>query len=318
MIGIGKYSGMDDLIGVSKDYDNIFHTFYKQFGYSIILKDEDNNLLYCNKNNDKISKLTKRNYKLHWKYDEIEDFVDGVARVASDSTNEHDGLLFFISSHGESDSVILDSECEEISLIQIFYPFFGEKSPYLLDKPKIFVVDACRGSMRAKPIQSPKTDKSKAEAKMEHDDGEKNGDPDFGKSNKSVNSHDNDSNDEKMQDSQNKDFVFRGNVNDGDDNNNKNNIKLGNQYYHSQANTRFIYSNPDGYAAVDAGSKGGYLIQSTKKIFCNQPAIYDCSLDNIVNQIRAKTRDLVGNGVMQNVQDVNHMNFDVFFKPQQM
>ena len=38
------------------------------------------------------------------------------------------------------------------------------------------------------------------------------------------------------------------------------------------------------------------------------------NLDSIVNQIRLKTRELVGKGVMQNVQDVNQMNFDIYFK----
>ena len=83
--------------------------------------------------------------------------------------------------------------------------------------------------------------------------------------------------------------------------------------YHEQANTRFVYANPDGYAAVDAGIKGGYLIQAVKKVFCNEKEIYNSNLDSIVNQIREKARDMVGTWTMENVQDVNHMNFDVFF-----
>ena len=84
--------------------------------------------------------------------------------------------------------------------------------------------------------------------------------------------------------------------------------------FHAQANCRFIYANPDGYAAVDGGKNGGYLIQATKQIFGKKSVIENQSLDNIVNQIRLKTRELVGKGIMQNVEDVNLMNFDVYFK----
>ena len=59
-------------------------------------------------------------------------------------------------------------------------------------------------------------------------------------------------------------------------------------------------------------------IQSTKKIFCNENEIINNNknnnLDNIINQIRNKTRELVGTAVMQNVEDVNKMNFDVLFR----
>ena len=82
--------------------------------------------------------------------------------------------------------------------------------------------------------------------------------------------------------------------------------------FHNEANCRFIYANPDGYAAVDGGKNGGYLIQATTKVFNNYD--YKKNLDNVVNQIRLKTREIVGTGPMHNVQDVNHMNFHVYFK----
>ena len=84
--------------------------------------------------------------------------------------------------------------------------------------------------------------------------------------------------------------------------------------YHNEANCRFIYANPDGYAAIDGGASGGYLIQATKYVFNKIDDIKKKNLDSIVNQIRLKTRQLVGKGSMENVQDVNHMNFDVYFR----
>ena len=84
--------------------------------------------------------------------------------------------------------------------------------------------------------------------------------------------------------------------------------------YHNEANTRFLFANPDGYAAIDGGIKGGYLIQATKHVFCKLDQIYQKNLDNIVNQIRLETRKLVGSGTMQNVEDVNRINFNVLFQ----
>ena len=84
--------------------------------------------------------------------------------------------------------------------------------------------------------------------------------------------------------------------------------------YHSEANCRFIYANPDGYAAVDGVTKGGYLIRATKHVFNKQDAIENENLDSIVNQIRCKTKRLVGTQVMELIQDVNQMNLDLHFK----
>ena len=64
--------------------------------------------------------------------------------------NNHDSILLIISSHGDSDGVILDTDCEELSLLIIFATFFGRECPYLLDKLKIFIIDACRVSLTSK------------------------------------------------------------------------------------------------------------------------------------------------------------------------
>ena len=55
--------------------------------------------------------------------------------------------------------------------------------------------------------------------------------------------------------------------------------------FHTQANCRFIYANPEGYAAVDGGKNGGYLTQATKHVFMKKNSIENENLDSIVNQI---------------------------------
>ena len=83
--------------------------------------------------------------------------------------------------------------------------------------------------------------------------------------------------------------------------------------FHSEANCRFIYANPDGYAVADGGQNGGYLIQATSFVFATEKEIEFQSLDHIINQIRKKTRQIVGTGTMENIQDVNQMNFQIYF-----
>ena len=62
------------------------------------------------------------------------------------------------------------------------------------------------------------------------------------------------------------------------------------ELYPIEANCGFINANPDRYAVVDGGTKGGYLIQSVKHVFNIKNDIVNENLDSIVNQIRSKTR----------------------------
>ena len=58
-------------------------------------------------------------------------------------------------------------------------------------------------------------------------------------------------------------------------------------------------------------------MRSIKNVFSMKDEIVKQDLDDIVNQIRSQTRELVGQGVMQNVEDVNRMNFKVYFRPRE-
>ena len=447
ILGIGDYDGMANLDGIIKDYKNIIHTFYEKFNYSIIFKDSQNKLHYCNRSQNK--KLKTKQFKIRWSEDEIDDFIQNIVETVTNENNNHDSMIFFISSHGESNGVILDSDCEEVQLLRIFYPFFGQQCPELIDKPKLFIVDACRGSMRSKVFTTTKT-KSKIKANTTVDktisinsnsDETKDDNSNSGNTNNSdaINAGTKTSNTNSDIDAS---FKFFDNDNDGmisfedlkitfekigeqlsdsDINNiikefdkNKNNfidknefsdlmnekqynincstsipmekdnkkpndttkynviesdkskpIRGGNgnkfdttnandalktdtmskdksmsedendenkeskveskqdddqfedfkekAFYHCEANSRFIYANPDGYAAVDGGINGGYLIQATKKIFCKHPEVFEQDLNGIIDKIRVKTKELVGKGAMQNVEDVNRMQYTIFF-----
>ena len=149
ILGIGDYKGnMNDLIGVEQDYKNIIYTFYEKFGYSVAFRDDRNNLQYCNKkpkyklNQKKFKpKSINAKFKLQWTGDEISTFIDEIVDILS--KNNHDSLFLVISSHGDIDGVILDSDCEEVLLHSIYHQFFGQKCNEMLNKPKIFLIDSC-------------------------------------------------------------------------------------------------------------------------------------------------------------------------------
>ena len=340
ILGIGKYDGMEDLIGVEKDYKNILHTFYNQFSYSVVFMDDNDKFHYCNlapkyKNPHEKKLKSKPSFKIEWTEDEIDDFLNSIQKIVN--KNRHDSILFFISSHGDQDGVILDSDCTEVQLIEIFNTFFGEGAPFLLDKPKLFFIDACRGSMKSRIDL--KDDEHKTKGRHGNKDKDKNitfrgkeqTDKKENKEIKEKNEKKESDNNDNDNDNDNKDSDNNsGNPNLNDNNSNsksvngKNNKGKRNRakskfehdlsaLYHNEANCRFIYANPDGYAAVDAGKNGGYLIQSVKHVFCRKESVMQHNLDDIVNQIRSKTRQLVGTAAMENVQDVNHMNFIVYF-----
>ena len=312
ILGIGEYDGMPNLIGVTKDYKNIIYTFYKQFGYSVAFYDSKNTLHYCNKkpNTDiQQTKLQTKDFKIKWCYDEIKEYVTKINQIVA--KNNHDSLLFFISSHGEQDGVILDSDCEDVQLMSIFDQFFGGKCPTMLCKPKLFFVDACRGPMtsRIKVKLNPSTQSNTPDPKIPKASQKyESGLPTIAElTNSGVKSG------HTVSGSGVRGRTDSANKSTSKHSQKKRNTSLKN-LFHNEANCRFIYANPDGYAAMDGGANGGYLIQATKYVFNKIDDIEKKNLDNIVNQIRLKTRVLVGKGSMENVQDVNHMNFDVYFQ----
>ena len=315
ILGIGKYNGMHDLIGVSTDYKNLLYTFYQQMKYSACFMDNKNSFQYFNRSISKSKSKSKSKrksskdksqlkpgdnnlkpimsqaFKLEWSDDEIDDFIKNVKKTAVE--NKHDSLMVFISSHGDTDGVILDSSCGEVELTEIFSPFFGDECIYLLDKPKLFFVDSCRGGRKSRiSIKKEKTINDK-KVKTRGESLNKTKQKLTIITDNKENSENNKENDEKS---------IVSSIGSRLDN-----------LYHNEANIRFLFANPDGYAAVDGGIKGGYLIQATTDVFGKQDEIYKQNLDSIVNQIRLKTRKLVGTATMQNVEDVNHFNFNVFF-----
>ena len=300
IVGIGNYDSgvMPSLIGVNQDYANIIFTFYHKFGYSVLYKNKNNECVYKkDKNKEQVSiHQLKGNVKIHWNSDELEDFFTQSTNYVE--SNKHDSCIFIISSHGEAEGVIIDSEGEEYSLEFLFYQYMGNSCEYLVDKPKLFFVDACRGKLRANLVKSQNNSTSM-------DSGSKNTKMN---SNTAIQMVVVENDDEKKCSSNDRKMVA-----DELEWKEKDMIKINNASYHPRANFTIVYANPEGYAAGDGGIKGGYLIRAMTRIFSTLDVSLNDSLDTLVVKIRNQSKEMAGTGAVQCVEHVSSMTYDVMF-----
>ena len=311
MLGIGKYDDYPSLLAMKKDYKNMVHTFHDVWGYTFMYKcsKSDYNL---NSSNDEsvvikpsikgINDYTKnclregckhrKYFKQTWNVDEIDNFVKDVKKEI-ETNNSYDGLIFIVSSHGDTDDVILDSDCEEYALINIFHKFFAKQCPIFADNPKIIFVDACRGSMRSKgaKFETKDTDNdSKHDEKASDNTSAARGDNDDSINYKGISAN---KADEK-----------------GDDG------KIVTQSIHNEANFFKIYANPNGYAAIDT-SKGGILINAIKQVFINFEQIKNENIDKISQRIKDKSYEMSKYSSIQMPEPVNTLTFELRFEKYQ-
>ena len=296
MLGIGEFDGMPNLTdSVKRDYMNVIHTFCDIWGYTILYATDDGAMRYMNRNT--LNGEYFQNFKMKWSATEIEKFTE-IAREQIIS-NEHDSMIYIISGHGDRDGVILDSDCKEIQLLTIYYEFWAKQCKYLCDKPKIIIVDACRGSAQATLFK-------KAALRGTNNDKNKN-------RNKSI------------KNSKNKDEKFAKIMNELKSAHDETKDLI------NEANFRYVFGNPEGYAVIEGGNFGGYLIRSIKHVLTkefekqsNTPVIHmdifgrnylqSQSLNELIGLIRAQADKLVGKKSKQLVDDQNLMEYHVYFK----
>ena len=158
MLGIGEYDGLPNLAGVVKDYGNILKTFINKWMYKVFYRLNNNRDIYTN---NVFEFKRNSNYKLKWTIEEIEDFVEQARKYIV--KNKHNGLIFAISSHGNTGKVLYVSDLDEVELDECVFSMFTpetrielesyteteEEASHLLRIPKIFLLDMCRGDWRA-------------------------------------------------------------------------------------------------------------------------------------------------------------------------
>ena len=285
IVGIGQYHDkLQDLDGIAHDYKKTIATFNNKYNYAIFYQNRNNQNKYINnKFIDTATQHFSNKVKIEWGEKEILQFFKDARKLVVD--NKHDGLIVIISSHGGSESVIYDSKWQEVELFEIFSIFHRDECPYLKNKPKLFFIDACRGQMKCYP--NDQTLQTKGKQGKE------------GKEGKEVHEST-----PKLENNEKK-----------EDNNINTKEKM--ERYHKEANFRYIYANIDGYSVVEAGKRGGYLIQAMKDVFVNDIqniTHQQCELSQIIQQMNSQYQGLVGTGNVQQIQDVNQMDGEIFFK----
>ena len=261
ILGIGKYdSGLHNLPGVKKDYDNIIDTFVKYWKYKVLYKTSNMNVVY---NND-INIIDKnRNYKLYWTCDDIELFVEQARQHVV--KNKHNGMIFVISSHGDVDKTIYDSNLERYELediFKLFSPQWGlflesyketkDESNHLFQIPKIFCIDCCRGDAIAK-LTKVTDSKRTTDEKEELDDG------------KQPASSDKDVKQKQAANVLSKSaLAVVGNEKFGFKSISKNE---GKKYSAQMANFCKLWANVEGFSVADGSENGGLFLRNISRIF---------------------------------------------------
>ena len=321
MIGCGNYDNdvMPSLIGVTTDYKRVINAFHNTFGYSVLYKTEndetkESDTLYLTKTNENNNNTLKspRNcsYKLYWTYDDVQDFIEE-SRDEYFAKNKHDSLILIISSHGEEE-LMLTSDGDEYSHVA-FLKAFGDKihDGIFTNVPKICIFDMCRGGV--KPI-IPKTPHGKKSLSVKlkgiffKGDDKNGGNKENHKNSSKTNNNEKDT---KMipllalESNQSN----KSNKSDRSDNFRGRSIITGDFHL-----WRRIYANPDGYAAIDGGAKGGYLIRGLCNTLLDTNNVITRDLDEVINQVRMKTKSLTGNLLTEIVEDVNDIHYKIFLK----
>ena len=298
MIGIGKYDENinHDLIGVYRDYCNVKYTFNFKRGYHVIYNKSDNKMEYIS-NRIKKHKYIKDNFKLQWTKQEIYDFNKLILKTIADSKSEFDGLIYLVSCHGdrgdEFGDIIYSSDGDSIKIRDLLTQFSEKHCAKLRNKPKIAILDFCRGQMRMKKeknsaFQEMKICQNNSSNKPKTDDN---------KNNKKNNNSDDNKN--------NSNVIINANRIDIDINDS----------YDCTFVDREIYGNLSGYATIDGGGKGGYLIRSFTKIM-GKYEYFNLTLDEIIMQTKKLIKKLLGSGADAGatvIEDLNRLTYCVKF-----
>ena len=310
MIGIGIYDEgiMLDLIGASRDYCNVKYTFNYKRGYHVIYNTCDNKIEYIS-NRIKKNKYIKDNFKLRWTRDEIFDFNKSVLKIIADSKSEFDGLIYLLSCHGDTDNVIYDSTRTKVKVQEILKQFSNSNCAKLRNKPKIAILDFCRGEKRM--IKQINTKFHEQKEEISQNDDSKNNDKNKNDSgNKNVSSSNNNNNNHNN----NNNNVDNSSSSNSTSDNSKNSYNDNDVYVDGLGDFREIYGTLSGYAATDGGLKGGYLIRSFTKIIGNEKLFNRLSLDEMIMQTKKVMSLLLGTGLEAGttvIDDVNRLTYSV-------
>ena len=319
ILGIGKYDNdfLPNLIGVSRDYSNIAYSMNYCHEYAVVYQSKDNNLNHKQGKDKSFVKDIRTRCKLEWKYEEIEKFNTDIKKLIEYPFHNYDGLIYFISCHGDVEQVIYDSKGEEFPLIDIFNEFDNVECEKLRNKPKVYIVDSCRGQMRTTRYEMETTGNTKIIRQTTSSNFSGRGPsrgatplPPVGEQKETQTESDDEAMIEKKQDES-----IEKDQKEKEKKKGKELSEMGKKTvsYTKESDCRKIFANTEGYAAVDGGTKGGYLIRSFTKAMADDGVFESSTLDDIVKTTYVTLEKLIGSVGAEVIEDVNTIHHKVYF-----
>ena len=179
VVVIGNYnqaSPIPSIEGASKEYYSVVRAFNYVRGYDIVFA-TNNGIKHMTKKNSfkRTKKIKSFDFKLSWVNDDVENFNQHIVQKILPSanndtkmgTNRYDSLIYILSSHGDGDKAIYDSNGEEIPLEYIYYTFNNQNCKTLRQRPKIYMCDINRvGSDSCTPSRCNRTQLQQSESKV--------------------------------------------------------------------------------------------------------------------------------------------------------
>ena len=343
MIGISEYDKNVNysLERVIDDYKNVEHAFHNIRGYSFVYFNKNNNVVHKIDQNQKKKMKTahgqvtttqvtsSNNAKLRWNENEIFDYNDKIHNILNSKKYNYDGLIYFISCHGNTGSIIYDSNGNKVPLIAIYDKFNNQNCISLRNKPKIYFIEACRGNRKTKRYEN------SIQSFNDNTDAER-GSSIVTTAPKLIGgdiSHDSQlgflapqqfpikialsSIDEvkqiEMHDSTHFNNSTLVSTSNGQSQKSKNNSNVMFSKYNYN---REIYANTDGFAVVEPGKNGAYMTRSITQAILNDD-IFKKDFNTIMNHVRKIMLKLMGTSAecaAQVIEDHNNIPRRVFFK----
>ena len=135
-----------DLQGPKCDMKTQTDLWQNKFGFDLI--SNSSNICNNNSENDNDKKIDDYNCQLTKHEMDIE-----IARVRLKllESKDYDGLIFIFSGHGYEDGIVT-SDGKLVSMTQIKQEFSANKISTFKDKPKIYIIDACRSKKPKLPM----------------------------------------------------------------------------------------------------------------------------------------------------------------------
>ena len=298
MIGIGKFVTIADLVGVSRDYSNVLFSLNYTRGYHCVYYTPKNELKWINKRIGHNKDLSSKNFKTKWSKNEIIQFIKDVKNLLinyeKDDDKYYDGLLFFVSTHGDIDNIILTSDEEELNLNEyIIEPFDNSNCQQLVCKPKLFICDCCRGQLRL-----PKSYNSQGLLFK---------------------------NEQETEETKSANELEKGAISamtgplttaspDSQDTQNSQNANTA----HKLGDIRLIFGNPSGFVVADGGVRGGYLIRCITKVLMNDEWFINYTFNEMIMSTRLVLREYLNyeksdTATAQVIDDINYFKYYLKF-----